>query len=645
MVLIAVLMPTLVAVFVRSNLDRRTLEADLAQELNILARAEAQAVQTALAAQMDLLLNLSNLDQIESFVRLVNASRTGENIQEELLVLDAQWQSAVAVDDYTLPLIANTVSNSVSEELRRFQENIPANTEIFVTDALGVVIAATNPISDYYQADEDWWQAAFNGGVGNTYIAESFAFDESVGAEVLVMAMPIQISDRFAGVLRTNFTVTGLKQLIDNTDFGATGRSKMMTFDGTVLVSSDAARGAVLPEVAVFFPMEDEDLHFAVDESGEEVVVGDARVTTGGRWPVVDNLNWHLVFLQSADEALAPIQQSLNADLITAAAITLASLLIVYLFTRTITAPLQTLTAAAQDIGLNRNWSRRVEVGGSNEFAVLATAFNNMAAEVQNVLVTLEQRVAERTRDLETVADVSSQTSTILEVDRLLQDVVDLTKERFGLYHAHIYLLNTTGDSLVLAAGAGHVGRQMVGEQRSISLNNVASIVSRAASTRRGQIVNDVTKSDAFLPHPSLPNTRAELAVPLVARGQLLGVLDVQSDKIGYFRAEVLSIMELMASQIATAISNARLFESTEQTSRHEAAIGEITRRLQGAANIEEILQTAVRELGKALRVPHTAIALQLAPDVPDDEDSLEQAEEQPPIEANGHRDYEVTTG
>jgi GAF domain-containing protein len=207
---------------------------------------------------------------------------------------------------------------------------------------------------------------------------------------------------------------------------------------------------------------------------------------------------------------------------------------------------------------------------------------------------------------------VNAQIAAILQPDRLLQDVVDLTKERFRLYHAHIYLLDEAGQTLALTAGAGYVGRQMVTEKRTIDMLNQQSIVARAARSRKGVIVNDVTQSATFLPHRLLPDTQSELAVPLVARGQLLGVLDVQSDQANYFTDEVLSILDLMAGQIAIAVSNALLYDVAERNSRHERALGNIDRQIQGAVDMDEILQVAARELGKALRVPHTQIELHL---------------------------------
>lgn len=168
--------------------------------------------------------------------------------------------------------------------------------------------------------------------------------------------------------------------------------------------------------------------------------------------------------------------------------------------------------------------------------------------------------------ELATVAAVSSQATTILDLDRLLWTVCQLTKENFYLYQAHIYLLSDDKSTLMLAAGAGSVGRQMVDNEHQIPIDHPRSFVARVARTREAAFDNDVEHSDDFLPNPLLPNTRAELAIPMVIGSQFLGVLDLQSDETNHFTDEDLVSKTILADQIAIAIQNARLF--TENSRR-----------------------------------------------------------------------------
>jgi diguanylate cyclase (GGDEF)-like protein len=160
---------------------------------------------------------------------------------------------------------------------------------------------------------------------------------------------------------------------------------------------------------------------------------------------------------------------------------------------------------------------------------------------------------------------VSAAISANLEQAKLLQSVVDLTKVSFELYHAHIYLLNEAGDVLVLTVGAGEVGRQMVLEGWQIPLTQKHSLVARAARKRIGVIANDVRQDVDFLPHPLLPDTRAEMAVPIIVGDSLFGVLDVQADNADHFSEEDVRIMTTLAAQIAVAVQNARLFSEHRQ--------------------------------------------------------------------------------
>lgn len=225
------------------------------------------------------------------------------------------------------------------------------------------------------------------------------------------------------------------------------------------------------------------------------------------------------------------------------------------------------------------------------------------------------EALAKRATELQTVAEVSAAASTILDTEQLLQSIVNLTKSRFDLYHVHIYLLNEGGDTLVLTAGSGAVGQQMVAQGHQIPLNREQSLVARAARSRQGVIVNDVTADAGFLPNPLLPDTRAEMAIPLIVGDNCIGVLDIQSDKVDQFSDEDLRIQLTLASQIAVAWQNARLYTQARRRAERERLVNTITQKIQSATTIEGALQTAVQELGQALKARHTQAELATLPE------------------------------
>ncbi|MCI0393655.1 MAG: GAF domain-containing protein [Chloroflexi bacterium] len=198
---------------------------------------------------------------------------------------------------------------------------------------------------------------------------------------------------------------------------------------------------------------------------------------------------------------------------------------------------------------------------------------NPLSPEDQELLASISVQVAEalegarlleqiqrRASELETVARVSAVASTILDASRLLQTVVDLTKERFDLYHVSIFLFNEEDLRLELAAGSGEIGKLIQIENPVLPLHLPKSIISRAGRTRQAIVVNDVRAAPDYMEHPLLSQTRSELAIPLVVGDQLLGVLDVQSEMINRFTEDDVRVQSTLAAQVAVALQNAYLY-------------------------------------------------------------------------------------
>jgi signal transduction histidine kinase len=220
----------------------------------------------------------------------------------------------------------------------------------------------------------------------------------------------------------------------------------------------------------------------------------------------------------------------------------------------------QSLTVRGEPIG------RLAVSGGKNltreDADLIAAIAERVGAQLETLRLTEE--LQKRAAELESVAKLSTTASTAPNPDELLQSVVDMTKDSFNLYHAHIYLANESWNTLLLAAGAGEVGRAMVDEHHAIPMDAEKSLAARASREHIAQIANDVQAETDFLPNPLLPNTRSEMAVPMIVGGKAIGVFDVQSDQAGRFSEEDANIFTTLASQVAVALQNARLY--TEQT-------------------------------------------------------------------------------
>jgi GAF domain-containing protein len=150
----------------------------------------------------------------------------------------------------------------------------------------------------------------------------------------------------------------------------------------------------------------------------------------------------------------------------------------------------------------------------------------------------------------------------------------------------------------------------MVSEGRQIPLDSEKSLVARAARTRQGAVVNDVHADPDFLPHPLLPETKSEQAVPMIVGDKVLGVLDVQSELLNRFTEIDVNIKTTLAAQVAVALQNARTFEQAQSQAKRESMLNTIGQKIQSATSVEAVLQIAARELGRALDAPLTIAQL-----------------------------------
>ena len=169
------------------------------------------------------------------------------------------------------------------------------------------------------------------------------------------------------------------------------------------------------------------------------------------------------------------------------------------------------------------------------------------------------------TTQLRTAAEIARQAGSMLDPEELLQQTVELMQSRFGLYHAHIYVLDEATGQLNVQAGSGEVGRVLIEQGHSIPLDREKSLVARAARTREPVLVEDTTLESDFMPNPLLPQARSELSIPLVAGGRVLGVLDIQDDQAGRFAESDVDTYFALAGQIAVSLQNASLFEDVQK--------------------------------------------------------------------------------
>lgn len=450
------------------------------------------------------------------------------------------------------------------------------------------------------KSDRDYIQRVFQN--GQPYLS-AVEFSRATEEAALYFSAPVRDkSGEITGVLRVRYEAAILQQFIaQNNNMAGPGSYAVLVDENHVRLAHGLSPSLIFKSIAPIdrilmirlqserrlpkLPIEDLSTDLPAlegalnSQAAQSVFIGDVSEPTGSNaqnhpveQAVIVGLTaqpWKLIFAQERSTLLAPVIAQTRNILILAVVIASLVALIGLGLAQILSAPILQLTEVAEKVTAgNLNVYAPVESG--RETSTLARTFNSMTDQLRRTLGGLEQRVAERTSDLErrsvqlqAAAEVGSAVASFRDLNELLPQVTHLVSERFGFYHTGIFLLDNPNQEAVLMAANSEGGKRMLARGHRLKIGE-KGIVGYVIASREPRLVLDVGQDAVYFDNPDLPETRSEMALPLIAGGQILGALDVQSKMQGAFSKEDIAVLQILADQVAVAIENAGLFSENQ---------------------------------------------------------------------------------
>jgi len=301
---------------------------------------------------------------------------------------------------------------------------------------------------------------------------------------------------------------------------------------------------------------------------------------------LLETTGYKLVFIAPVSELtqeVAALRTDINSQISqTAQSITLIlTLLFVGAFITSlgvgqiITRPLKRLTEAVELIAAG-NLSSRAKVETGDESGTLARSFNAMADQLTETLQGLEDRISERTSELEilsqtnayrasrfeAIARISRIISSTRILEQLLPQIAETISDQLGYYHVGIFLVDPNKEYAILVAANSEGGKGMLerGHRLGVGTTGIVGFVTQSGKPR---VALEVGQDAVYFNNPYLPETHSEIALPLRSGSEIIGALDVQSKLTNAFTEEDVNILSVLADQVSIAIQNARSFQES----------------------------------------------------------------------------------
>ena len=392
------LIPLLMAVAALYILGVIQREREVGVEFQDMAKLSAERISIAITSNADVFRTLAIFPVTRTFLNSLSArseKMSRSAISDLISSVESRWPALTESD----PPLSGILSNRLAGILNLFMRSHPLFKEIFATDSKGLLVASTNKTTDYWQADEEWWQKAVN--ARGIYLT-GISYDQSAGVYSIDMCLPVRHGGKLVGVIKG---VVDLSEIFQSVLLLRGDRKvRLILVDGDGNTVLDSAGGKPFEgriESDIMGRLSSKPGWIRGKMEGEESIIGFAPVSFGP-------ISWKILALQNVNLAFAPAHKFISyIFLFGAGLILIFSVTGVVLSERYIARPIRSLRSAAKEIAAGR-FDVSVPIRAEDEIGEMAEVFNEMVEELRKKMreinelnATLERRVQQRTRQLE----------------------------------------------------------------------------------------------------------------------------------------------------------------------------------------------------------------------------------------------------
>ncbi|HZY43439.1 MAG TPA: GAF domain-containing protein [Anaerolineae bacterium] len=487
--------------------------------------------------------------------------------------------------------------------------NANRTTKPYYPNLIGAAQYEPNlPVYDYFQ-NNPRFDVGKNADKGRVIWTDNFPDKGGPGnTNVVAGVTPIyDASDHFTGIAGIDLDFSQIRTYV--AAIKPTANSYAMLLDRNGLLIAHAkdtqlnALGQAVSQIAQDNNSTD------LKQLGDQMTSGQSGVTeltdplTGidvfAAYHPIDTTGWSIAVLIPIADVTGNVNQMGGSIL----ALSLTALgafgLIGLLLSETVVRPLIRLTKTATLMS-GGDLKQIAVIERNDEIGTMASTLNTMTSRLSDLIDSLENRVELRTAQLQASADVGQAATSVLDADQLLKTVVNLITDRFGFYYAAAFIVDDSRHWAVLAEATGEGGRKLKERGHKLEVGG-QSMVGSSIAERKPKIALDVGAVAVRFANPLLPDTRSEIALPLILGDHVLGALDVQSTLAAAFDETSTAVLQSMADQVAVALNNADQYQREQARSHQTAALLTATLELTGEVDrsslADRIVQLSTRIL------------------------------------------------